>query len=369
MAWNFVIPQLLALMNGQSDGGASTCADEFVFEPMPAPPPVVDLGFDLGHETPVESSASPLDDQGKLYTVPVPVYTGSGEMVHVRSEMTFSLSELMASRFQYAIDILKDTPRKMVTENQTPWSHTQLYSNGMPKAMQDAYACCALYITKNPINAPMITSHIHSRHQELTLSPLPSSPVDLIAHTHALLLYTIMHLFDADLHAANTAVGLDTLTMSALQSAASLLFNSTHFPPQLDTPSSNSNSAIITPAGAPFWTLWLFEESARRTILFTFYFLQILRLFRGDNDMKCDGKLGLLHSWYASGYLWNASSAVEFASAWEERKHFIVRNVDFGEVLRDAQPGDVDTLGRMMLVTSLGVGRVREWFCGRGAIL
>ncbi|RDW81269.1 Zn(II)2Cys6 transcription factor domain-containing protein [Aspergillus mulundensis] len=367
------IPELLALLNGHDNvGGTNACAEEFMFDAMPTPPML-----DLGLETPSQPLPLPsaFEDQSRLYTVPVPVYTGNGEMVHVRSEMTFSLSELMASRFQYAIDILKDTPRKMVTENQTPWSHAQLYSNGMPKAMQDAYACCALYIAKNPINAPMITSHIHSRHQELTLSPLPSSPPDLLAHTHALLLYTIMSLFDADLHALNTSVHLDTLTMSALQSSASLLFSSTHFPPSPSpSPSPDgtaTNSAIVPPAGtAPsFWPLWTVEESARRTILFTFYVLQILRLFRGDQDMKCDGKLGLLHSWYASAYLWNAPSAVEFGVAWEGREHFVVRNVDFGDLLRDAQPADVDVLGRMLLVTSLGVERVRGWFGGRGAVL
>jgi hypothetical protein len=327
------------------------------------------------------------------------MYTGTGQMVHIRSEMTFTLSELMSSRFQYAIDILKDTPRMMVTENQTAWSHAQLYGNGMPRVMQgtshlppfhflksrtfakwqlDAYACCALYITKTPINGPMITAHIHSRHQELVLSPLPATPPDLLAHTQALLLYQVMHLFDADLHAANTASSLSTLSMSALQAAASLLFSSTHFPPSpdhgLDTggPDSNPSPSILPPtvtSPVPFWTLWIFEESARRTILFTFYFIQILRLVRGDKDMKCDGKLGLLHSWYSSAYLWNAASAADFAEAWKEKKHFIVRNVDFSKVLSEALPGDVDVLGRMLLVTSLGAEKMREWFLGRGAVL
>ncbi|KAL4983376.1 hypothetical protein BDW68DRAFT_181635 [Aspergillus falconensis] len=343
---------------------------------MPGPPPLVDL--DPGLETPIQPSPSPLEGQSRTYTVPIPVYPGNGQLSHVRSETTFTLPELVSSRFQYAIDILRNTPRAMVTENQTPWSHGQLYSSGMPKSMQDAYACCALYITKNPVNGPMITAHIHSRYQELTLSPLPTTPSDLLAHTHALLLYQIINLFDADLHAAITASSLDTLSISALQSAASLLFSSTHFPPSpaqdlgINAPDSDLNPSILPPtltSPTPFWTLWIFEESARRTILFTLYFIQILRLFRGDKDMKCDGKLGLLHSWYASAYLWHASSTVEFAEAWAEKEHFIVRNVDFSKVLSEAEPGDVDVLGRMLLVTSLGVERVREWFFGRGAVL
>ncbi|KAL4817413.1 hypothetical protein BDW67DRAFT_174627 [Aspergillus spinulosporus] len=375
------IPELLAVLNGQGtvEPDASICVDQFAFDAMPGlgPPPVVDLYRDLGPRS-RPSPSLPLADQARTYTVPVPVYTGAGQMVHVRSEMTFTLSELMSSRFQYAIDILKDTPRTMVTENRTAWSHAQLYSSGMPRAMQDAYACCALYITKTPINGPMVTAHIHSRHQELALSPLPATPPELLAHTQALLLYQIMHLFDTDLHAVNSASSLDTLSMSALQAAASLLFSSTHFPPSPDQglgsdgPDSNPSPSILPPtmtSPAPFWTLWIFEESARRTILFAFYFIQILRLVRGDKDMKCDGKLGLLHSWYASAYLWNASSAADFADAWTEKKHFVVRNVDFSKVLSEALPEDVAVLGRMLLVTALGVEKMREWFSGKGAVL
>ena len=48
-------------------------------------------------------------------------------------------SEIIASRFRFAIDVLKDTPRMMALENQTAWCHPQLYKNHMPKAMKGNY--------------------------------------------------------------------------------------------------------------------------------------------------------------------------------------------------------------------------------------
>lgn len=133
------IPELLAVLNGQGAAGPddSICVDQFAFDavPGPGPPSVVDLDRGLGPSSQPSPSLPPAD-QARTYTVPVPVYTGAGQMVHVRSEMTYTLSELMYSRFQYAIDILKDTPRIMVTENQTAWLHAQLYGNGMPRVMQ-----------------------------------------------------------------------------------------------------------------------------------------------------------------------------------------------------------------------------------------
>jgi len=374
---------MLDLFNQTEMSPAGPCVAEFSFD---APPPTFES---LLLETPSQPSpsTSPLGNllQNKVISV---THSDGNKIMHIRTNPHAPLSEIMASRFQYAIDTLSDTPRMMVVENQTPWSHRELYADGMPKVMQgihssslneyctnksDAYACCALYITKNPLNAPVITSHIHTRHQELILSPIPTSTPDLLAHTHALLIYRIMHLFDPDLHNALTTSTFDTLSMSALESAAALLFSSTHFPPESEPADTLMSGTSILPSTLEstmhFWKLWVVEESARRTILFTFYFLQIVRLLRGERNLLCDGKLGLLHSWYFSAYLWNAPSALDFAVAWAEREHYIVRNVDFSKVLLEAQPGDIDCFGKMLLVTSQGIDRMQEWFSVRGGIL
>ncbi|KAL2822791.1 hypothetical protein BDW59DRAFT_173722 [Aspergillus cavernicola] len=354
-----LMPEMLALLS-EPQVSDVTCADQFTFASVPLLDPIA---LET-HKTPIQPPVVYVDE--------------NHEMTHIRTKTRLPLPELMATRFQYAIDTLRDTPRMMVMENQTPWSHRELYSKGMPTPMQDAYACCALYITKTPINAPMVTTHIHYRHQALLLSPLPTSPPDLLAYTHALILYQIMHIFDPDLNNANTSTSLDALSMSALESAASLLFSSTHFPPSPDSNSDSTETTAATattllgpslPATMHFWTLWISEESARRTILFTFYFLQILRLLRSEHNLHCDGKLGLLHSWYSSAHLWNADSAFDFALAWGGKEHFIVRNVDFSHLLEKAEPGDVDCFARMLLVSSQGLERVRGWFFLRGDIL
>ncbi|KAL4864745.1 hypothetical protein BDV12DRAFT_8603 [Aspergillus spectabilis] len=364
------ISELLALIN-EHEGPDTACSDQFVF-PSVSTAPVLD---------PPPQTLSPWESHLQRDPSDVVYLHPNHELKHLRTKTTIPLSALVETRFQYAIATLKNTPRMMILENQTPWSHRELYSDGMPKVMQDAYACCALYITKNPINAPMITTHVHSRHQELILSPLPTSPPALLAHTHALLLYQIMQVFDPDLTAETNNSSLGNLSIAALESAASLLFSSTHFPPSdepdtvltsISDPSPTSNHTCLPTtleSTMHFWKLWLFEESARRTILFTFYFLQIVHLFRGTHNLTCDGKLGLIHSWYASAYLWNAPTALDFALAWSEREHFIVRNVNFEKVLKEAMPGDVDCLGRMLMETSQGVERVRKWFLSKGAIM
>jgi hypothetical protein len=46
------------------------------------------------------------------------------------------LSEIIASKLQFAVDVLKKAPSMVVLETQLPWCHPRLYKNYMPRAMQ-----------------------------------------------------------------------------------------------------------------------------------------------------------------------------------------------------------------------------------------
>lgn len=67
-----------------------------------------------------------------------------------------------------------------------------------------------------------------------------------------------------------------------------------------------------------------------------------------------------------SAHLWNAKSAFDFAVAWNEKSHFLVKDLDFSEVMRDAEPDDVDDFAKMMLVGLMGIDDVRGWFYMKG---
>lgn len=58
------------------------------------------------------------------------------ELAMPRTNPPKPLSGIFANRIQFAVDVLKDIPKMMVTETQTPWCHRQLYKNNMPKEMQ-----------------------------------------------------------------------------------------------------------------------------------------------------------------------------------------------------------------------------------------
>lgn len=58
------------------------------------------------------------------------------ETVILRTRSSTPISTVIAQRLQFSIDMLKDAPRMMVLENQTPWCHRQLYQDGMPRSLQ-----------------------------------------------------------------------------------------------------------------------------------------------------------------------------------------------------------------------------------------
>ncbi|KNG80549.1 hypothetical protein ANOM_011070 [Aspergillus nomiae NRRL 13137] len=131
-----------------------------------------------------------------------------------------------------------------------------------------------------------------------------------------------------------------------LESSALTLLSCIYFP---DPSYAPTILPPTTEAKQDFWTSWIFQESARRTVLFAFYLIQLHRLVQGERNLVCDGSLGLVHSWYLSAYLWEAQDAGEFGEAWMEKDHFVVGQLNFGRVLTEARAGDVDVFGRMLL--------------------
>ena len=46
------------------------------------------------------------------------------------------VEKTISTRLQYALDEIIKAPKMMITENQTPWCHRQLYEDYMPRSMQ-----------------------------------------------------------------------------------------------------------------------------------------------------------------------------------------------------------------------------------------
>jgi hypothetical protein len=204
---------------------------------------------------------------------------------------------------------------------------------------------------------------IESYCEELLSSSPPATAFETLAYAHALLLYQIIRLFDGDIVSRASA----DECIPALEDAALSLLTHVNF----EEPLFPAPDLPLDPIGPTkvFWKTWIFQESARRTMLFVFFFLQAYRMVSGGTLYPCDGKMGLVHSWTLSAHLWQARTPTEFAKAWRNRNHFVVTNAEFHQVLGQAKADDVDCFGRILLSAMMGQDEADGWFAQRGGSL
>jgi hypothetical protein len=233
------------------------------------------------------------------------------------------------------------------------------------EAVLDAHACCALYLAKNEINAFVIFRSIDIRVQDLLASPLPSTPEETLARVQALLLYQIILLFDGDILAR---AATEATTTALFDAALALMNHITSEPPSISL-STATLPLYPVAAARDFWAFWIFQESARRTVLITFFLLQTSRMLSRQLPLQCDGKAYLCQSWTMSSYLWNARDPLEFALAWKDKKHYVVANADFSEFLDGARGDDLETFGKIFLTALIGIDEAKGWLLTRGGSL
>jgi hypothetical protein len=261
------------------------------------------------------------------------------------------------SRVEYSMEQLKAAPAMMVKENQTPWCHPHLYEDYMPRPLQDAHAACALYSSRNHVNGIFVARHITDHLKELLDTPIPSNSTELLARTQALLLYQAMLVFSGDIR----YYGQVNAIIRQLEEVSEAL---EHYVRQQSDPSGSLLLYPMIEARAA-WKSFIFREAARRSLFVSIHFLALCSLMRGHSSTCASNRASGIRVTMSS-HLWRASSAFDFAVAWNERKHHLVKDLDFTEVLEIANADDIDVFGRMIMTGLMGVDDVKGWFHTRG---
>ncbi|KAI0444203.1 hypothetical protein F4803DRAFT_512356 [Xylaria telfairii] len=329
-------------------------------------------------------------------------------------------SELIEKRLRYSIDAFKRAPENMVLEGGTPWSHPALYRDSMPTCLEDALAACALHRAKNPANTAMIQRVIELRYQKLVTAPVaPTTSVsEMMARTHALILYQIMLFFDDS--CAARALAEETVSVLGDSAMALMEFVRHEDEDDDDDVGAPSRSVPLYPltAARALYGDWTFQESLRRTLLVSFLLTQLQCLMRADfssvmppafppafapssggsvshppptcvpcdastmaaikhalqqspyNDTsKCDPRLLLCRSLTLSAHLWHARDPVEFAVAWRDKKHLVAQPWNIWKRIDTAQPDDIDQFGRILMTSGMGIDEAKGWFASKGGSL
>ncbi|KAF5849011.1 hypothetical protein GGP41_010135 [Bipolaris sorokiniana] len=274
--------------------------------------------------------------------------------------LSTDLSPYAKARMGYFLEHMQLVPRTMVEQNCTPWMHPTLYDDHIPRCLQDAHAACALYINKNEINAERVAHHIRSRVEELINEIVPDTPIEILARTHAIMLYQLMIVFGGDIRVCAQA---DAFSSHLEEMGAMLLPIATEENEHIGAlplyPSTAAHSA---------WRSFIFRESARRTVLAAYQITVMYTVLTGQ--MKtCSPDVALKSRITLSAHLWKATNAFDFAMSWNAKNHFVIEGLNFASLLKAAQPDDLDVFGNILLISLQGIDDIRGWYHVRGGTL
>lgn len=233
-------------------------------------------------------------------------------------------------------------------------------------------SACALHASKNAVNSRVILRCIEAKVDDLLGSVPQPGPLGALARTQALLLYQTIRFFDGDVLARSSA----DATFCELESSIYALREHVSW----DIASPSDTRLITTPGdldgpaislGQPsrqFWREWTYQESARRTLLVASFFVHIWKMLTGRPPVRRCGDEELRRQcWTLQARLWGAGSAFEFAAAWRDREHRVVRRGTVRSTMMEAEPGDLEAFGKMLMTAALGVDETEAWFASMGA--
>ncbi|KAK2060397.1 hypothetical protein LY76DRAFT_416427 [Colletotrichum caudatum] len=307
--------------------------------------------------------------------------------------------------------------RRWVMQGHNPFIHRSLYAekDHFPVCVQDAFTAASAYYTKTPLNETLVYRILDERVAALvagqpaavgddSLSAAMLDTRDHLARVHALLVYTVIRLYDGSVSQRAAAENLlPTLSLwakhlwdSALADADSLSQGwlprpSGNCPSNSAPPDSREVATSAADAAAAAtgnnsdqhtrqdtfeadlvaWNLWVLSESIRRTWILVSCTVGTYHALKGLWG-ECPGYA----QFTARAGLWDAASAPQWAAvrredlAREDGIHgsdgdggrgFFIPSVHSERIMREAAAAEVDEFARHLLTCMWGLDRVEDW--------
>lgn len=212
---------------------------------------------------------------------------------------------------------------------------------------------------------------IETKVDDLLGSAPQPGPLDALARTQALLLYQTIRFFDGDVLARSSA----DATFCELEASIHALHEHVSWdvassPDRLITTPGDIGGLPLVQPSREFWKAWIYQESARRTFLVASFFVHIWKMLTGQPLVRrWDDEELRRQCWTLSAHLWGAGDALDFAAAWRDRKHLVVRRGAIRSTMMGAEAGDVEVFGKMLMAAALGVDETEAWLASMGARL
>lgn len=266
--------------------------------------------------------------------------------------------DIYQERIVYVVKQIKSYPGLFVREGQTPFIHSSLWKDRLPRAIQDVLGACALYGERRQTNQALVFGVISAAADRLISDyPLVTiAAMEQLAGVQALILYQIIRLFDGDIRQRADAERANPTLQDWTRKLQDRMQKIEDPSPPVDI---NSPTPPTTSIVMDSWRNWVFAESLRRTIIVS-HTLQALFSFLKNGWQKEYREFRKL-SFFAQKALWTAPSEYYWQSALKEHLTLPIKFHSWDLDIADAKPADMDHLGMLVMVLMKGVNYSSHW--------
>lgn len=240
-------------------------------------------------------------------------------------------------RLDSCVQNFKNYLADMVQHGRTPFISPQVYDNGLPPSLQDAYCICATYLSRTASNETLIFQIMSSKFDNLVSKRQQCycSFEDELASVQAFIIYQVIRLFDGDIRQR----GIAEANFQLLNTWVTQLRRRSQMEP---TPSMQSSP----------YRNWLFVESVRRTAIMSLFLRAIYYCIKnGFCDVVPDME-GLPLT--VRGELWEVKSEGEWIMATRGIQPDVLTYREFVEVWDGGSGGDVENFQKLLLLGCIG---------------
>lgn len=236
--------------------------------------------------------------------------------------------------------------------------HRQLYPSGLPTCLEDAYTALVTYLAKTEETEDMVSQIIENRVTSLCPQSVLLENVetlDAMAHlarTQALLVYTLIGLFDGC--PRQRVLAEDTL--STLYQWCHKMRNAAIE----ETPRLYQSIALLQPGDAKLeltiWQAWILSECLRRTWMLASTTVNIYQT-RKDGWSGCAGML----TFTVRRGLWEASNAWQWAQKLRKHSSLFTQNMNSDELMQKIPPDEIDTFAYQVIAIVQSPEQMDRW--------
>ena len=263
-----------------------------------------------------------------------------------------------SSLFKSFVKMAQNFLREWATHGHNIFIHRHLYKPGFPNCLEDAYTTLVTYLSRTEETEELVLQIVENRATSLCQQSILLEGVETLdakahlARTQALLVYTLIRLFDGcPRQRASAEDTLCTLYEWSRQMREAAISEVSQLCNELESLRSDYSGLELA-----IWRAWILSESLRRTWMLVSGTVNIYQT-KKDGWAGCGGFL----LFTTRDGLWDAPNAWQWMQQVQKRGPLFRQSGNLLELMEEASSAEVDAFTNQVISIVLSPERLDRW--------